>query len=51
MLGMKEAKTFEEWRDKYVRVGDGEKFRAEYNKIHGVEPVRRRRRKKNEEAD
>jgi len=49
MLGMKEAKTFEEWRDKYVRKGDGEKFRAEYNKIHGVVP--RRRRKKNEETD
>ena len=48
MEGMKEAESFEVWVKKYIRAGDGEKYRAEYNKIHGIEPVRRRRRKREE---
>lgn len=47
MEGMKEAESFEAWRDKYVRKGDGEKFREAYNRIHGIV---RRRRKRDEET-
>ncbi len=43
------ADEFDAWRAKHVRVGDGEKFRAIFDKIHGAPKKRGRPRKKVED--
>ncbi len=54
MESMKGYKTFEAWAKVHIRKGDGEKFRAVFNEVNGIEAPKRRRRTKaemNEEAD
>ena len=54
MESMKKYKTFEAWKAVHIRSGDGEKYRAQWDAIHGVEapkPRRRRRTKAEMEAD
>ncbi len=51
MESMKKYKTFDEWKAKHIRVGDGEKFRKDWDAIHGESKPRRRGRPKKEESE